>query len=266
MKKEFSNTIRSKRGIIFIFVFILSLFLIALIISTVVDIQNKIKQGKYIGQDVVSRNTIVVSGTGEVYVKPDLAIISFSVVNEAKTVSEAMLENSEKMNEVIGAVKNEGVEGKDLKTTSFNIYPRYEYNQETGKRTLVGYEVRQELQVKIRDLDKIGTIIETATSSGANEIGSLSLTVDEEDEFKKEARAQAVEKAKAKASELASQLGVRLGKIINFSENYYVPYLPQIDYLTKEAAGGGITAPVAPTIETGENKISISVVITYEIY
>lgn len=254
MKKEFSNTMHPNKKIIFVFVVILSLFLIALIVSTAVDIQNKIKP----------KNTIVVSETGEVYVKPDLAVISFSVVNEAETVSRAMADNTEKMNEIIEAVKNQGVEGKDLKTTSFNIYPRYEYYEETGRRVLAGYEVRQELQVKIRDLAKIGTIIETATSNGANEMGSLVLTVDKEDEFKKEARAQAVEKAKAKASELASQLGIKLGKIINFSENYYIPYLGQIEYLAKEGFGGG--APTAPNIETGENKISVSVVITYEIY
>lgn len=264
MEEQISNTIHSKKKIIFVFIVILSLFLIALIISTAVDIQNKIKQGKYIGQNLESRNTIVVSETGEVYVKPDLAVISFSVVNEAKTVSEAMAKNTEKMNKVIETVKNQGVEEKDLKTISFNIYPRYEYYEKTGKRVLVGYEVTQELQVKIRDLTKIGTIIETATSAGANEIGNLALTVDKEDEFKKEARAQAVEKAKAKALELASQLGIKLGKIINFSENYYIPYLGQTEYMAKEGVRGG--APAAPSIETGENKISVSVVITYEIY
>ena len=88
MKKEFSNTMHPKKKIISVFIVILSLFLIALIVSTAVDIQNKIKP----------KNTIVVSETGEVYVKPDLAVMSFSVVNEAKTVSEAMLENTEKMN------------------------------------------------------------------------------------------------------------------------------------------------------------------------
>ena len=193
-----------------------------------------------------------------------MAIISFSVINEAKTVSDAMAKNTEKMNKIIEAVKNQRVEEKDLKTISFNIYPRYEYYEETGKRVLVGYEVKQELQVKIRDLIKIGTIIETATSAGANEIGNLALSVDKEDEFKKEARAKAVEKAKAKASELASQLGIKLGKIINFSEDYYIPYFGQTElYMAKEGIGGG--AP-APNIETGENKISVSVVITYEIY
>lgn len=254
MEEQISNIMHSKKKILFVFIVILSLFLIALIVSTAVDIQNKIK----------SENTIVISETGEVYVKPDLAVVSFSVVNEAKTVSDAMTKNTEKMNKVIEAVKNQGVEEKDLKTISFNIYPRYEYYEETGKRVLVGYEVRQELQIKIRDLTKIGTIIETATSAGANEIGNLVLTVDKEDEFKKEARAQAVEKAKAKALELASQLGIKLGKIINFSEDYYIPYFGQSElYMAEKGLGGG--AP-APNIETGENKISVSIVITYEIY
>ena len=127
---------------------LLNLFLIVLIISTAVGIQNQIKEGRYIGQEIEAKNTITVSDTGEIYAKPDLALISFSVKTEAKTVSEAMSENTKKMNAVIEFIKGEGVEEKDLKTTSFNIYPRYEWREvgippypSTGKRVLVGYEV-----------------------------------------------------------------------------------------------------------------------------
>ena len=144
---------------------ILTVFLLALTIYTVVGVQNKIKEGRYIGQEIESKNTITVSDKGEIYARPDLAITSFSVVTEKKTVAEAMSENTKKMNAVINSVKEQGVEDKDLKTTSFNIYPRYEWYNETqfypqGRRVLVGYEVSQSLQVKIRDLEKIGDIIQ----------------------------------------------------------------------------------------------------------
>jgi len=246
---------------------ILAVFLLALTVSTVVGIQNKIKEGKYIGQEIETKNTITVADKGEVYAKPDLALTTFSVVTEKKTVSEAISENAKKMNAVIDFVKEQGVEDKDLKTISFNIHPRYEWYGVTqfypqGRRVLVGYEVRQSLEVKIRDMEKIGDIIEGATDAGANEVGDLQFTVDNPDELKKQARGQAIEKAKNKAEELASQLGVRLVRIVNFSESGVIPFY----YGLQKAAGmGGGEEASAPAIETGENKIEVNVTITYEI-
>ena len=264
MKQEnIHNYMKGKKKIFLALLSVLVVFFIVLILSTAVDVVNKIKEGRYISQNVRMRNSIIVSETGEVYAKPDLVVITFTVVKEAKTVADAMDENSATMNNVIKAVKEQGVEDKDLKTTSFNIHPRYEYSEGTyGKRILVGYEVVQDLQVKIRDLGKIGTIIERATSSGANEASDLQMTIDNQDELKKQAREQAITTAKIKAGELASQLGVKLGKIVSFNESFYVPYYDSQAYVMKEGIGGG----EVPDIQTGENKISVSVVITYEIY
>jgi len=251
-----------KKKAIFLLVIILSIFIIILSISGVVDIFNKIKEGRYIGQEAEFRNSIVISEIGEIYAKPDLAVINFSVIKEAKTVAEAIEKNTEIMNAVIQTTKDQGIEDKDLKTINFSIYPRYEYADGTfGKRVLVGYEVSQQLQVKIRNLEKIGTIIEKATAVGVNDIGELQFTIDNEEELKKQARAQAVEKAKTKAQELASQLNVKLGKVVSFNESFYAPYYDS--RIMMEGIGG--TAEV-PKIETGENKITVSVVLTYEIY
>jgi len=266
--QELQNLKLNKKILLASLIIVLNVFLVVLILSGVVDFINKIRAGQYIGKELEARNTITVSGTKEIYAKPDLALTTLSVITEAKTVTEALNENSEKMNAVINFVKNQGVEDKDLKTTGFNIYPRYEYYEKyecvppcpSGKRVLVGYEVYQSLQVKIRDLEKIGQIIEGAAEAGANEISDLQLTIDKQDELKKQAREQAIEKAKQKAKELASQLGVKLVKITNFSESGVVPY-----YYSAEKAmgigGGGET----PQIETGENKIEVTISITYEI-
>jgi len=271
MKKDDLQTAHCcchKKPIIIALSCVLMVLFVFLTFSIFVDTINKIRQSRYIGQDVQARNTIVVSDTGDVYTKPDLAVINFSVVNEASTAAQAMADNAGKMNSVIAALKGSGVESKDLKTTSYYIYPRYEYEETvssyypTGKRTLVGYEVTQTLEVKIRKLDNIGSIIEVATNAGANEVGNLQLTIDNQDQIKQQAREQAISKVKAKALALASQLGVRLGKITSFSENYYLPYYSSMDY----AKGIGGAGEAAPTIETGENKVSVSVVITYEIY
>lgn len=244
-----------------LFFCLLTLFLAIFSVSTAVDVYTKVKAVR------VHTNPITVSATGEIYAKPDLALTNFSVVNEAKTVDEAMAENTEKMNDVINAVKGQGVEDKDLKTVSFNIYPRYEWYEISqiypqGKRVLVGYEVRQSLQVKIRNMEKIGSIIQAATDAGANEVGDLQLTIDKEDELKKEARGQAIEKAKTKAKELSGQLGVKIGKIVNFSEDTVLAYygLSKMEAVPLGMGGGEVSQ-----IATGENKIEVRVSITYEI-
>ena len=172
-----------------------------------------------------------------------------------------MTENTEKMNKIINSMKDLGVDEKDLKTTDFNIHPRYDY-PESG-RVLAGYEVTQSLQVKIRDLDKVGQIIQSATNNGANQIGQLSFTIDNEDEFKNQAREEAIKKAKEKAKELANQLGVNLVRIVDFYESGENPVYYD-NYSAKEAYGIGGGGEI-PSIETGENKVEISVTITYEI-
>jgi uncharacterized protein YggE len=240
-----------------------SIFLIVLILFVGMLTVNEFKKGKYIGQDV--QNTIGVSAIGEIYARPDLALISFSVVTEEQTVADALAKNSENMNKIIEFLKNSGLEDKDLKTTTFRINPRYEWRKSEssiypeGERVLVGYEATQSLQVKIRDMSKIGVLIEGAADAGANIVGDLEFTFDDEDEFKNQAREIAINKAKTKAKELAKQLGVSLGRIADFNESSVSP----IFYRAEEAygLGGG-----APEVETGENLVQSTVTITYEIH
>jgi len=239
--------------------------LIVLILFVGMLTVNEFKESKYIGQDV--QNTISISGVGEVYARPDLALISFSVVAEEKTAVDALAKNSEAMNEVIEFLKGSGIEDKDLKTTTFRINPRYEWRGSeasyppSGERVLVGYEVNQSLQVKIRDMSKVGSLIEGVTNAGVNEVGSLEFTFDNEDELKKQAREQAIDEAKEKAKELAKELGIKLGRITNFSESAIAP----VFYDAREAIGFGMGG-AAPEIETGENLIKSTVTITYQIY
>jgi len=261
------NCCSENKNIFIVLISVLVVFLAVLTVSGIVGILNQIKEGRYIGQEIETKNTITVSDTGEIYAKPDLGITSFSVKTEKKTVAQAMTENTQKMNQIIDSMKDLGVEEKDLKTTTFNIYPRYDYINtitfDRGKRVLAGYEITQSLQVKIRDLDKIGQIIESATDAGANQVGNLSFTIDNEDEFKKQAREEAINKAKIKAKELADQLGVNLVRIVSFNESRQPPIYYD-NYAVKEAIGIGGGGEI-PQIETGENKIEVSVSITYEI-
>jgi hypothetical protein len=264
------KNVNGNKGPLTLLGMILSLFLIALIVFTVVETINKIKAGKYIGQEIESLKTITVSGTGDIYAKPDLSIVDFSVITDATTVAKAMDDNTAKMNAIIDFMKQQGIEDKDLKTINFNISPLYEFYKAgtcippcpTGKRVLTGYEVTQSLQVKIRDMAKIGDIIQGGTDKGANQVGDLQFTIDKEDELKKQAREQAIAEAKTKAGELASQLGVKLTRIVNFNESGIFPYYSAMKEAAPAGMGGGGTPP---QIETGENKIEVTVNITYQI-
>ena len=128
---------------------LIGVLLVSLIVWVNTDIANKIK----ITSNTPAANTITVSATSDVYAKPDLALTTFSVLSEAKTVAAAMQDNAAKMNAVIAFVKSQGVEDKDLKTTNLSISPRYEWENPacaysycpSGKRILVGYDINQSL-------------------------------------------------------------------------------------------------------------------------
>jgi hypothetical protein len=208
---------------------------------------------------------ITVSGTGEVYATPDIGLVNISVRTEGKDVATATNDSSVKMNDILSFIKVQGVEDKDIKTTGFNINPVYAWEDKTGKRTLTGYEVTQTINVKIRDLTKVGSIISGATEKGANDVSSLSFIVDDDEAVKEQAKNLAIKDAQAKAKNLEKALGVKMVKIVNFSDNTYNPVY--VSYATAEykmldSAGSGVTAP---SIQTGQNKITSTVTITYAI-
>ncbi len=235
---------------------------------TTVEFFNRLKEYRYIGQNPELRSEITVSGQAEKFVKPDLAIINMGVKTEAENVNDAMAENVTKMNAVIEALKTEiGLEDENLKTTQFTLSPRYEWLTQKdyieGERILAGYEVNQMLEVRIRDFDSIGQIIQRATELGANQVGEFSFIVENEDAVRDEIRGEAIIQARQKAEELADQLGVSLSRII-----YYYEDVPAV--LWARGAGDmaypeSMDSSIVPSIQSGENKVEVSVRITYEI-
>jgi len=205
--------------------------------------------------------TIVVDGDGKVVAMPDLATINLGLQTEKTEVAAAQKENTEKMNKIIDAVKAQGVAPADIQTTNYQINPQYDYRD--GSTKLRGYIVTQNLTLSIRDLSKLGRILEVAGSMGANQVGGLNFTVDKPEMLKNNARDKAIADAKEKAESLADSLGVRLGAIRSFNEN---GINPPIIYSKMEAfgLGGGLDVP-APSIEQGSLEINSHVTIVYEI-
>jgi len=214
-----------------------------------------------------SQNRLTVTGEGKVYAKPDVAILELSVVSQNKDVKLVQTENDSKMQEVVNFLKESGIEGKDIKTTQYNLQPQYDYSWCRSTELpiycppkLVDYILTQTLEVKIRDFEKIGDIVGALTSVGVNQISSINFTIENVDEIMSQARKEAIEKAQAKALSISWAAGVKLGKIIEISEgNNYNP--PLRTMMAKDISEATNSAP----IETGTNEIIINVSLTYEL-
>ena len=213
--------------------------------------------------DQLNMNQITVSGEAKVYAKPDIALVDLGVTTTAQTTEEAISKNTEKINAVIKAVKDLGIEEKDIQTTKYNLSPLYNYTQISG-RIFQGYTLDQNVRVKIRDFSKVGETLQKATSAGANLTGNLVFTIDDVEALKNQARAEAIEKAKEQAENLAKESGIKLGKIVNIYENNYYPM-----YGNEKAMGlggaGDVQMSVAPTIEPGQEEITVNINLVYRV-
>lgn len=221
-------------------------------------------------------NVITVEGTGDVSVVPDVAQITFTVSESAKSVKEAQDLTTQKTDDAIAAMKKLGIAEKDVKTLSYNVSPKYEYSQPCppgvmctammpSNPKIVGYDVSQTVEVKVRDTAKAGDALAALGSIGVQNISGPNFMVDDEDAAKAEARGKAIDDARAKAKVLAKQLGVGLGKVVSYSENGNG--YPQPMMYSAVAKGGAVDASreVAPSLPTGENKTTVTVSVTYEI-
>lgn len=209
----------------------------------------------------ISAPTISVSGEGKVLARPDIGVVSLSVVAGSPDMSSAQDEASVRINKVTDFLASSGIEEKDVKTLSYNINTLYDYPK--NRREFLGYEVRQTLEVKIRDLKKASAIIDGVTEFGAIEISDLRFRVDNDEALKREARAKAVADAKAEAFVLAKTLGVGLGDIVSFSE--FGGPVPVYGFASGLGVGGDFEKSSAPSIPTGENEITSTVNISFEL-
>lgn len=228
------------------------IFLLALTVSEALEIKDKLK----------IKETITFSGEGKTIGIPDVSLINLSVITEKMTAEETTEENAKKMNEVIKFVKESGIDEKDVKTQSYQLSPRYDWIE--GKRVFRGYQLISTLSVKIRNLEKISAIIDGAILKGANQVGDIQFVIDDPEKLKEEARLKAIENAKEKAKSIALATGLKLGKIVNFSETVPEVY-PYPVFREAELGMGGEGKLVIPTIEKGSQEISVNVYLTFEL-
>ena len=246
--------------------YVIGIFVILVLLSLasflVLEARNTVKEHDYIGKSEEVPNTIAVSGKGTITAAADIAKLQVGLTTESATVKEAQEKNTNDMNAVIKALKDLGVNEKDLKTQNYSVNPKYVWT--AGKSTIDGYRVYQSLDVKVREIDKVSEILKVTAEKGANQVGNLSFEIDEPEALKEEAREKAIENAKEKAEELADSLDVKLGQVVSFSESGSSPVYPYAKtYALAEGMGGG--GGESPSIETGENEVQVNVTIVYEI-
>ncbi|RLG33966.1 hypothetical protein DRN80_03950 [Methanosarcinales archaeon] len=212
-------------------------------------------------------STISVSGTGIIKTEPNQAKVYLGVETQSRNVTEALEENSLKMQSIIKAIKKLGISKDSIETTYFSVYPIRDY--EKSGEDIIGYRASNEITVELHDLDKIGAVIEEAMNAGANKVRRIEfgLTEDKKREVKNEALKEACKDARTKADTIASGLGLKITRIATARESgtYVAPY-------RTEVFGGEYAMPVptpapkaiSPPIELKEVKVSATIDITYE--
>jgi len=205
---------------------------------------------------------IVVTGEGEASVAPDMALLSLSVMREAASAREALDANNAAMTAVTDAIKQFGIADRDLQTAGLQIMPRYDYtNKPDGSQEakLVAYQVTNTLSVRVRDLVKTGEILDKAVSLGVNQGGNITFANDDPSDVITEARKKAVAEAAAKAATLAEAAGVKLGRVVEISDQSYAAQPMPI-----EAKAFDRVAAAVP-IQAGENSYRVQVNMIFEL-
>lgn len=243
-------------------------FLVLASINLAVTVFSRIGNGQRDYQ-----NTISVSASAEVSAMPDVARLSFTVSEEAENADDAQATVKEKTADALAIVREYGVEDKDIET-SISVYPRYssgaticyDYGCDRGDQEIRGYEVSQNVTIELREFDEVGTLLSDLVSVGVRNLNGPYFSIEDKEAAQEEARLEAIAKAKEKARKMSDEIGVRLGKVVNYYENdggYYPAYR------TMNAAYGGDMAVEEAAIDfnvpVAEQDVAIEVTLVYKV-
>jgi uncharacterized protein YggE len=205
-----------------------------------------------------------VTGQGKVTAVPDVALLNLGIQAQADTVAQAQEDAANAMDKVVQALKDGGVEDKDIQTQNFNIQKLTRWDNDKQNQVLIGYQVTNTVIAKVREVDNAGSIIDAVAAAGGDLtiVNSVGFTIDDPTPYQEQAREKAVADAQARAKQLADKAGVTLGNPTYITENSYVP-TPVYRSVAMDAAG---SAPAPETsISPGEMDITASVQIAYAI-
>ena len=205
---------------------------------------------------IAPTRTLSVEGNAEVHVAPDTALVTSGVVTEGDTAAAALSANSAALAKVIAAIRSFGVESKDLQTSGLSLTPRY-YRPEkptaSDRPRIIGYTAGNVVTARVRDLGRLGDLLDKVTLAGANRIDGIAFVVSNQDALLDEARRKAVADAKGKADLYAAAGGFTLGRIMTLSEESLAVPRPMFARAASVAAPAAVEVP----IEAGEATLSV---------
>jgi uncharacterized protein YggE len=220
--------------------------------------------------DPTSFRSFMVSGEAKTSTAPDVAEFTFSVLTEGgKDLAALQTQNTNSMNSALAYVKQNGVDEKDVKTSQYNVSPRYEYSSCTGGGTcpppqIAGYTVSQSATVKARDFSKVGDLLAGVVKNGANSVSELRFTLDDPTESAARAREEAMGKAREKAEAIAKSGKFRLGRLLSIDESGGVS-TPMPYYFGRGGVDNMALEKAAPSIAPGSEETTVTVTLRYEI-
>lgn len=208
------------------------------------------------------------SGTGKVHAVPDTASINAGVVTDARDAKSALAANSAAMNKLFAQLKERGIAERDIQTSNFRISPVYApYDPKKPRppqRRIVGYQVSNGVTVRLRDLPRLGALIDDMTVAGANRMNGISFFVDKTDNLMEEARRKAMADVRRKADLYASGLGVSLKRVLTINEHVSGPGRPR-PLMRGMAALAKSDAREAAPVAAGEQVLSVTVSVSWEL-
>jgi hypothetical protein len=208
--------------------------------------------------DAPEAGSITVGGTGRISVDPDAADLRLGITVARSTVDEARAEAASTMAAILAAVTDAGVERRDVRTTLLSVQPRYDYRD--GKPpVLTGYELANVVEVAVRDLARLGDVIDGALGAGATSMDGLSFRVTDPAPAEREARVRAMAEARARADVLAETAGLAIVGVADIVEG--TPPRPPIPFAKAERMA--LAADASTPVEAGAMEIAVSVTVTY---
>lgn len=195
-----------------------------------------------------------------VHSAPDVAQIGAGVTTRAPTAQEAVRQNAQAMEQVIAKLRELGIASRDIQTSNFNLNPQYDYDRNGGARTFVGYDVNNQVQVKLRDLERAGEVLDALVSAGANNIYGPNFMLEADEAAKREARTKAYQSGQAMAQEYARMAGYSGVRLLEISETFQ-SYGPQPVMMRASAEAA---ADAGTQIEPGEVGTGVTVTVKYE--
>ena len=202
---------------------------------------------------------VMVAGHGSVDAAPDTGHVSTGVITEAASAREALTANNAAMRKVIDGLKAGGIAAKDIQTQQFQIQPRYKSFKDRGMQQIEAYVVRNRIQVKVRDLARLGDILDRVVKLGAKESGGISFSISNAEKRKDKARKKAVENAKHRARLLAEASGAKLGPVLTITEEVINPPQPQTIMMARSSDTSADSVP----IEGGCEMLSVRVEVLF---